>query len=114
MMNENAYMLIEKLADKLGTTAEHLWSVLVAQAPIQAVAEICTWLIATTIITILYIFLWKRIDKYSDYDDRVFQKVMLGIPFIFLFMALIVSIPIWVSAFANPEYWALMEIAKMF
>ena len=35
-MNEATAKLIEELAAKLGTTAEHLWGVLVRQAPISA------------------------------------------------------------------------------
>lgn len=48
-MNEETSKLIRELADKLGTTAEHLWSVLVKQAPISSATD-CVGLIVLWII----------------------------------------------------------------
>jgi hypothetical protein len=39
-MNEQTEKLIRELADKLGTTAEHLWSVLIRQAAISGITNI--------------------------------------------------------------------------
>jgi len=67
-MNENTAKLIEQLAQKLGTTSEYLWGVLLKQASISATVT----LLKTIAILLFGWFLWKthkRLLK-KESEDR--------------------------------------------
>ncbi|MGB4574573.1 MAG: hypothetical protein WBI79_06225, partial [Kiritimatiellia bacterium] len=108
-MNEATAKLIEELAAKLGTTAEHLWGVLVRQAPISAtvnaaltlawvVALVCGWRFAVRSM--------KLANKDSIMHDEVVRACVI-VTLILVSIATAVAITIGsvgcVSAFANPE-----------
>ncbi len=125
-MNEQTTKLIQELADKLGTTAEHLWGVLVRQAPIAA-----TWGIIELFIDVfIAISLWKichlltckavKLDG-ECYDNEVALFGIYAAASIFGLIALLFSIgfvvdlagvPTLLSGFLNPEYWAFKQIVK--
>ena len=48
-MDEQSAKLIEKLAEKLGTTAQYMWAVLVEQAPVYGISHLIMWLSAILI-----------------------------------------------------------------
>ena len=115
-MNEATAKLIEELAAKLGTTAEHLWGVLVRQAPISAtvnaaltlawvVALVCGWRFAVRSM--------KLANKDSIMHDEVVRACVI-VALILASVATAVAITIGsvgcVSAFANPEFWALEQV----
>ncbi len=50
-MDEQIEKLLRELAEKLGTTAEHLWGVLMRQAPISGVIGI-----------LVFVLNWWRVD----------------------------------------------------
>ena len=115
-MNEATAKLIEELAAKLGTTAEHLWGVLVRQAPISAtvsaaltlawvVVLVCGWRYAVRSM--------KRANEDSILHDEEVRAVVIG-SLILVSIATAVAITIGsvgcVSAFANPEFWALKQV----
>ena len=115
-MNEATAKLIEELAAKLGTTAEHLWGVLVRQAPISAtvssaltlawvVALVCGWRFAVRSM--------KLANEDSIMHDEEVRAVVIG-ALILVSIATAVAITIGsvgcVSAFANPEFWALKQV----
>ena len=115
-MNEATAKLIEELAAKLGTTAEHLWGVLVRQAPISAavnaaltlawvVALVCGWRFAVRSM--------KLANKDSIMHDEVVRACVI-VTLILVSIATAVAITIGsvgcVSAFANPEFWALEQV----
>jgi hypothetical protein len=109
-------ILLEKLADKLGTTVEKLWSVLLRQAPISGAVD----LILCIILVVASIFVFKFVNKkttggkdgYADWDDEgkffawAGAAIIIGIN-VFLIVCSAESI---ISAFFNPEYWALSKI----
>ena len=117
-MNEATAKLIEELAAKLGTTAEHLWGVLVRQAPISAtvsaaltlawvVALVCGWRFAVRSM--------KLANKDSImHDEVVVVRAGVIVALILASIATAVAITIGsvgcVSAFANPEFWALEQV----
>lgn len=120
-MNEQTIQLIRELADKLGTTAEHLWGVLIRQAPIYSASYI------TTIFVILGALLWllrnlkASIAKVAsdDFDGDpifIFGVVANAIGIIAILLAFSVNILPDISmifaGFFNPEYWALKQILK--
>ena len=45
-MNDQTAKLIEQLAQKLGTTTEYLWSVLIKQAPIDALSRLAFFIVS--------------------------------------------------------------------
>ncbi len=115
-MNEQTQKLISELADKLGTTAEHLWGVLVRQAPIDATASIVSsgvFLLISLITIIVGLQLQKKTQEDFAYGFSSFFCLAGGA------IALAVTISVTVASlsdisagFINPEYWALKQILK--
>jgi hypothetical protein len=117
-MNEQAVKLIEQLAQKLGTTSEYLWKVLIKQAPISAFTDILYFIL--TIIGGVVIFkIHKRLLKKDSDGDSIYYKAEEGaiIPMIIItllwiicFLGFFFSIGDIINGFLNPEYWALKQV----
>jgi hypothetical protein len=112
-MNEQTAKLIQQLADKLGTTAEHLWAVLIKQAPITSSIELAGFVIALAIAG----YLTKLFRGYCKANPRDLDEphVCFGWFGIILFLAIwtiafIMHMPVVLAGFTNPEYWALMQV----
>lgn len=118
MLDDKITNLLEKLADKLGTTIEHLWNILIHQAYVEAFKNIA--IIAFFIIAEILIF--KYTIKYNkgkslediDNDFKSIAVIILSI-IISVFTIAIIGclIPETVDAIFNPEYWALTHILKL-
>ncbi len=108
--------LLEKLVEKLGTTAEHLWGVLISQVEVQLqISEL--WLMVGVIIfgglTATFIIL-LIVSIIRDWEPEA--------SFLFGLVAALsgtVGTCITVKAYAtvltltiNPEYWALQQILE--
>jgi hypothetical protein len=120
-MDSNTETLIRELAAKLGTTVEHLYTVLVKQAFITGVSDIviCSFILVALIFSAFYLF--KGIAKAKKNQDErepyaipefiipVILAVIFGIMFIIAFLANIEDI---ITCFSNPEYFAVHEILK--
>lgn len=63
MMNKNTEQLIRELSDKLGTTAEHLWGVLMKQAFISGVTDVITYLVLICLLWLAYRFVKQNTTK---------------------------------------------------
>lgn len=108
-------IILEKLAEKLGTTAEHLWGVLVYQAPISATADIF-------ILIILWLFavVWLRTVREKtkkggngwDYEPAGLAWIVVIVSFVVSFIITANSLPFIIAGFTNPEYWALKQIIR--
>lgn len=121
-MEQKYQQLIEVLASKFGTTTEHLWGVLIRQAPINGAISLVIGILLT-IVTVWLILLIKRkmilvdtchgTQKAAWGDDEVYLAVcvafILGVITIFYLSS---SLPLIVAAFFNPEYWALNQLIK--
>lgn len=118
-MNEQTVQLIEKLATKLGTTSEYLWSVLIKQAPISATINLVYFVFIILAGVVLY-KLHKRFCKEDDMGDSIYSMgkeevvvapMIIG-AIIWLILALVsfFSLGDVFNGFANPEYWALKEV----
>lgn len=120
-MNDNTTKLIEQLAQKMGTTTEYLWGVLLRQAPVNATVT----LIQFIFIALFGIFLYKahiRLSKkdvnekwgetgYEKYEAGAsIPMVILTIIFIVLSIGCFFCIEDIISGYFNPEYWALKQI----
>ena len=113
-MDEKTLAAITALANKLGTTAEHLWGVLVKQAPYSAGMDVlCA-------IAMMAAFLWAfwKYRKF-DFDDvkewdsgavKFFSIVGLFILGLITVGAVEGALRNSLAAIFNPEYWALKQL----
>lgn len=110
--------LLEKLSEKLGTTTEYLWIVLIKQAHIQVIYYCIEFAIMG-----LSLFIFYKIGKYwlknwNDLEDKYEFAMGVGLicigilSFIFL-VAFMIDLNSLVSALFNPEYWALKQILNV-
>jgi hypothetical protein len=119
-MNEQIQSMLLKVAEKLGTTAEHLWEVLVKQAQIKGYCDIF-WII---LLPVLF-WIWYKAARYvqinSDNDKHdegvtFFATVGLVIAagvLIILSIWTVCDLPITIACFVNPEYVALKSLLEM-
>lgn len=108
-MNEQTQQLLEKLSNKLGTTVEHLWGVLVRQAPISSAMD----LVVLTAMAIGLAALWRFVKKIHQdaNDDYLMPLGILLMVGILGFAAFVCgNLSEIISGFFNPEYWALRQI----
>lgn len=126
MENQNVTQLIEKLASKLGTTTEYLWSVLVKQAYVSSIIDIVVSIVLVVISYLVIKGILKAYKKeqeecsrssyYSSMDNPLF---MLGCIFggIFILVSgfiILVNIGNIITGLTNPEYWALNKVLSVF
>jgi NADH:ubiquinone oxidoreductase subunit 6 (subunit J) len=123
-MDEKTLIALTALANKLGTTAEYLWGVLLKQAPIYGVIEIlimAAWIIATVLWFCFVVKKTKRPnatkdDKYpeAEWHSEAAFCAWLSVFLLMFFSGVLVSngISKAISGLLNPEYWALRQILK--
>lgn len=115
-MNKEVVEMINELAERFGTTAEHLWSVLVNQAAISGLMDILFIVILISIASVWIVFVlrktadtsyngWESEGKFFGYMS-IFFVCFLG------FFFIIFALQNIATAFFNPEYWALKQIIK--
>lgn len=121
-MNEKISELLEKLAAKLGTTAEYLWGILLVQAKISATIS----LVYVLFVVIFGIALYRYHIKFSmeiknadsrypicKYDNNdALSGIMIGLSVIWgiLFLICFFVYDNIITGYFNSEYWALKEI----
>lgn len=123
-MEERYLKVIETLSAKLGTTAEHLWGVLIKQAAISGTVDLvlCLSLIAlsTGLVTLVHRkTLVPEPTKGNKYpsaewgeDATVFGVCVTVFVVIVTFFFTLGNVDDIVTAFANPEYWALHQLTN--
>ncbi len=105
--------LLEKLAEKLGTTTEYLWKVLIKQAPINSLIDLLQYLII-----IVGCFIWWKYAKFThkkvndeNWDDITYAgPAITGVILAILVIAMFFCLHTTIVGFLNPEYWALKYI----
>lgn len=108
-MDKEAYVLIDKLAEKLGTTAEYLFEITVNQALISGLAD----LIFSFVFAGLAFFLIRVIKKlHGDCEDKSFEVFLLSVGCVVSLILFVAGINSMMTAFLNPEYWAFKDILK--
>lgn len=101
--------LLQKLANKFGTTVEHLWGVLVRQAYIDSMTSIGLYLACIiTCVGGIYFSLKKLKDGHNE--DVYTLSLLLGIIALLIIALFCSQINMIIAGIVNPEYWALMEI----
>lgn len=119
-MNEQTIQLLEKLAAKLGTTSEYLWSILIKQAPVDATINLIQLIIVGVFGYVIFRIHKKLLSNiksetnYTYYDE---YEASVGIPMMIVFVAWLIlavaclcSIGYIINGYFNPEYWALDNI----
>ena len=108
-MNESTTKLIEQLAEKFGTTAEHLWGVLVRQAPISAITDMFLFFFVS-----MALFFTRKslLKKEFDRDDGFIPWLVWALVLMFFVFLFLVSAESIVAGLFNPEYWALKQLLK--
>ncbi len=120
-MNENTTKLIEQLAQKMGTTSEYLWSILLRQAPVDAMIGTTFILLSIVAAFLMWKLNLKFMQPYSDGSLQTYYDDNDALP-IFMFAASfavalcllfsIINLPNIFAGFFNPEYWALNKIME--
>lgn len=118
---ENLTELLEKLAEKLGTTTEYLWGVLIKQAPISAASDLLYFILVVFGGIVLY-KVHRKLAKEEDDGDSIYYDleeaaivpmVFASIVWAILFIVCFFSIDNIITGFFNPEYWALDEVMSL-
>ncbi len=119
-MNDQLALTLVTLADKLDTTVEHLWQVMIDQAYISAMTDLAltvVWILLTIVATV---FVCKKNVESADEDGRKWPNGIEMIAYIVVaYMAIssvvmLVTIPDdIITALYNPEYWALQQLMSL-
>ena len=114
MKTEQLTELLEKLATKLGTTAEYIFGLYTKQAFIHGIGG---FIIALLLVIIMIALLKLTIIPYLKADtfikkEKQFIYALLGIFTVIYVTAILVLISGATTALFNPEYWAFTQILK--
>jgi len=113
--------ILTALADKFGTTVNHLYSIMIRQAYIEGFESLLMLLIAIIISIVFYRCLKSDYKKQSkswceswpDYfEENTGTSVITILVAIICIVAVIAGIVNGINCFFNPEYYALHQILK--
>lgn len=111
-MDQKTAEMLERLAAKLGTTAEQLWAVLIAQARVEVLKN-SLLIVAVLVVTTLVFNGWRkcRAEPRGPFDDSMFGWTAgLITASIVAFFVLGIAGSNLIDAALHPEYWALSRI----
>ena len=114
MNSEAIQAILGQQATRLGTTLEHLWTLLVWQARMDAAARLTTDLA----LVCLLLAAWRIAPKvpFDKWEDDEFFKVrlylVLGIATAGYAIFVVSLMPHHIAQLCNPEYWALKQITR--
>jgi hypothetical protein len=106
---------IDALAAKIGTTAQHIWDVYVAQAKVEGVRDLMIVGIMLTMAIVTGIgfkWFWFKAKK-ADSDIEDFFVFMAGFCVIAFIISVVCTFSFAYSAvgeFLNPQYWAFQHL----
>jgi len=120
-MNEQNLQLISLLAQKLGTTSEYLWFVLIKQATISGTIDLIIMSFWLSCIWIVYKFINNKFKEKNGYEpssyqyninhsERLTSLVIWSIASTVIILIIGMCLSDTISTFINPEYWALNKI----
>ena len=115
-MDEKTLQALTALANKLGTTAEYLWGVLVRQAPITGAIDLAVMIAWVAGCVLLVRFVRRKTggDKPEWGDEFGRALAWFGVVGVCAVVALVVGFEFShaVAAIVNPEYWALRQVLR--
>lgn len=121
-MDDKYRQLIEDMAAKLGVTSEHLWGVLVKQAPISGAVALVQCIVITAATALFFNLVMRKTKlrsnsrgyQYAEWEGQdavtawISALIVGTVYLIFIF----VSSREIAGAFLNPEYWALQQLLQ--
>lgn len=115
-MSEELSEILNVLAERFGTTIDHLYGVMIKQAYIYGMSLIVIYALC------IFAGIWfiRYIKKMSE--TKSIEDVFMDNPFVFIGSALglvvivvmITMLPDLVTMLFNPEYWVLKQILGAF
>jgi len=117
-MDERITILLEKLAEKLGTTADKVWEVLLIQAKVSAIYDIaflCFFIVFTIVTRKPLQVIVKRVMRKDDEWTLISGSLGIAIILVVILISAVVTVSnayMTVTALVNPEYWAIQQILK--
>ena len=116
-MDDKTAEIINKLAEKLGTTAEHLWSVLIRQAPWSSAIDLLVLMFYIGVAGILYYLAYRSFRKFKEDSEEGWILAGAIVALFAIIMSTVVcacvnEMSVILSGFFNPEYWALKQLVK--
>ena len=123
-MNETTDKLIRDLAEKLGTTADHLWGVLCRQATISGITNLFVIGVWAVMLVCAFKFVRRKTtappkteeDRYphAEWDDegKAIAWVILAAATIITTLIVGCNLEYIIGSLLNPEYWALKQIVR--
>lgn len=114
-MNEQTAALVSQLAAKLGTTSEYLWGVLLKQAAIQGWIMLLQYSVTLIVLVAFFRFRSRLSAAWHSWVEAEEVSAVVGIVVIGLVMtiwliACVFTVESMLTAFLNPEYWALERV----
>lgn len=105
------------VAEKLGVAVQGLWQVLVSQAFVAGVTGVVFWVVALISGYLMYRASLRLRASFDGDDNFDGPWMILTIVLTVLTVALVIhnlaTLSLVITAFANPEYWALMRIKEI-
>lgn len=112
-MDDKTAVLIQSLAEKLGTTSEYLWGVLVKQAPISGMIDLVVLSAWAAVLLVVFRLIQREVGSVTEGYDMTWKGMKLTIwwvAFGIYLMCFFICISSVITSIVNPEYWALKEI----
>jgi hypothetical protein len=112
-MDEKTLQVLTALANKLGVTAQYLWSVLLRQAPITGAIDLFLLSLLVFGVWRLTRYVYRRKPGEWGDDEGFFRPLAwAGVGIVVFVTTLIVcgSLSDTVAGLVNPEYWALKQV----
>jgi hypothetical protein len=117
-MNEQTETLVRELAEKLGTTVEHLWEVTIRQAAITAVSN--GIIIALLVLIVGWAYKLVRAKttcpqptadhQYPSADWSEIAWIGFGFGALIATVFILPGLHETITCLLNPEYWALKQL----
>jgi len=104
------------IADRLGVTAEKVFDVMVKQAYVARVSDAIT---VVLILSFVLFSVWllkytlRKVAAGEWGEESVFPVGLLCVLAVFAIGCVLAGIPMIVTAWLNPEAWALIRITEM-
>ncbi len=112
-MNDNLQNVLAAIAVKLNTTVDHLWGVMVRQAPISAFSSLL--IDAAGMLAFFFAARWMAKQK-QTWDNEFFLcagGIAFWVAFVVFGIATAMDLHSVATALLNPEYWALDKLTGM-
>jgi hypothetical protein len=119
-MDDKSLAALDGLASKLGITTNHLYQIMVNQAPVNAIGQLIL-LVCSTIAVLVFLYIGTTTIWRAETQEGKATKKQVWLIVMSLIIALIATIvflgTVWhvpdiLTGFKNPEYWALKELKE--